>query len=123
MNIPLIGALLLLSLIVCPLLYIYVGPALDAMQLSTLKTIGIIAGCSALLCFALGEITRNNSQVDKIWSILPFVYCWVIAVEFNLSDLFTARFLIFAFNRHFRINVSFIESAFIRVLAVDTANR
>ena len=45
MNIPLIGALLLLSLIVCPLLYIYVGPALDATQLSTLKTIGIIAGC------------------------------------------------------------------------------
>lgn len=81
MNIPLIGALLLLSLIVCPLLYIYVGPALDATQVSTLKTIGIVAGCSALLCFALGEITRNNSQVDKIWSILPFVYCWIIAVK------------------------------------------
>lgn len=85
MNIPLIGALLLLSLIVCPLLYIYVGPALDATQLSTLKTIGIIAGCSALLCFVLGEITRNNSQVDKIWSILPFVYCWVIAVKGGLQ--------------------------------------
>lgn len=81
MNIPLIGALLLLSLIVCPLLYIYVGPALDTTQLSTLKTIGSIAGYSALLCFALGEITRNNSQVDKIWSILPFVYCWIIAVK------------------------------------------
>ena len=81
MNIPLIGALLLLSLIVCPLLYLYVGPALDAAQLSALKTVGTVAGCSALLCFVLGELTGNNSQVDKVWSILPFVYCWIIAVK------------------------------------------
>ena len=81
MNIPLIGTLLLLSLVVCPLLYFHVGPALDATQLSTLKTIGIVAGCSALLCFLVGELTRNNSQVDKVWSILPFVYCWIIAVK------------------------------------------
>ena len=81
MNIPLIGSLLLLSLVVCPILYFKLGPALNALQLETLKTIGVIAGCSAFLCFVLGEITRNNSQVDKIWSILPFVYCWVIAVK------------------------------------------
>ena len=54
MNIPLIATLLGLSLIVCPLLYIYVGPALDDLQLSTLKTLGIIAGCSALYCFVVG---------------------------------------------------------------------
>ena len=35
MNIPLMATLLGLSLIVCPILYIYVGPALDATQLST----------------------------------------------------------------------------------------
>lgn len=73
--------LLLLSLVVCPILYFYVGPALNDLQIETLKTIGIIAGCSAFLCFALGEITRNNSQVDKIWSLLPIVYCWVIATK------------------------------------------
>ena len=81
MNIPLIGALIVLSLVVCPILYVYMGPALDASQLEVLKTLGIIAGCSALLCFALGEITGNNSQVDKIWSLLPIVYCWTIAVK------------------------------------------
>jgi steroid 5-alpha reductase family enzyme len=58
-----------------------VGPALNALQIETLKTIGIVAGCSALLCFTLGEITRNNSQVDKIWSLLPIVYCWIIAAK------------------------------------------
>lgn len=81
LNIPLMCTLLLLSLVVCPILYIYVGPALNALQIETLKTIGIIAGCSALLCFTLGEITRNNSQVDKIWSLLPIVYCWIIAAK------------------------------------------
>ena len=81
MNIPLIGALIVLSLVVCPILYVYMGPALDASQLEVLKILGIIAGCSALLCFALGEITGNNSQVDKIWSLLPIAYCWIIAVK------------------------------------------
>lgn len=81
LNIPLMCTLLLLSLVVYPILYIYVGPALNALQIETLKTIGIVAGCSALLCFTLGEITRNNSQVDKIWSLLPIVYCWIIAAK------------------------------------------
>lgn len=62
MNIPLIGALLVVSLVVCPILYIHVGPALDAAQLSVLRTLGIIAGCSALFCFVVGEITGNNSS-------------------------------------------------------------
>lgn len=81
MNIPLIGALLLLSLIVCPLLYIYMGPALNDAQLEVLKTLLIVAGCSALFCFAVGELSGNNSQVDKVWSLLPFVYCWIVAAH------------------------------------------
>ena len=73
--------LLLLSLVVCPILYIYVGPALNDLQLETLKILGIIAGCSALYCFIVAEITGNNSQVDKIWSLLPIAYCWIIAAK------------------------------------------
>ena len=47
MHIKLVGSLIAISIIACPLLYIFVGPALDASQLETLKTLGIIAGCSA----------------------------------------------------------------------------
>lgn len=81
MNIPLMCTLLLLSLVVCPLLYIYVGPALNDLQLETLKILSIVAGCSALLCFTVAEITGNNSQVDKIWSLIPIAYCWIIAAK------------------------------------------
>lgn len=81
MNIPLIGTLMVLSLVVCPILYFHMGPALNESQLEVFKLIGIIAGCSALFCFTVGELSGNNSQVDKVWSILPFVYCWIIAVK------------------------------------------
>lgn len=81
MNIPLMATLLGLSLIVCPLMYIYVGPALDATQLSTLKTLGTICACSAIYCFVVGELTGNNSQMDKLWSLLPIAYTWIIAIN------------------------------------------
>lgn len=47
MNVKLVGSLIAISIIACPLLYIFVGPALDASQLETLKVLGIIAGSSA----------------------------------------------------------------------------
>lgn len=52
---------------------------LSALQEKTLLVVAIIAAVSALYCFVVGEITRNNSQMDKLWSILPIAYTWVIA--------------------------------------------
>ena len=75
------GTLLLLSIIVCPVLYFTVGPALDESQLEVLKILGIIAAGSAAFCFIVGEATGNNSQMDKLWSLLPIAYTWVIAVK------------------------------------------
>lgn len=85
MNIKLVGTLIGISLIVCPLLYIFVGPALDATQMETFKILLTITGCSALFCFVVGELTGNNSQMDKLWSILPIVYVWVVAVKGGMS--------------------------------------
>ncbi len=81
MNIPLMGALLVLSVIVCPILYFTVGPTLDGVQLDTLKILGFIAAGSAAFCFIVGEATGNNSQMDKLWSLLPIAYTWVIAAK------------------------------------------
>ncbi len=85
MNVKLVGGLLAVSLIACPLLYIFVGPALDASQLDALKTLCIVTACSALFCFVVGEATSNNSQMDKLWSLLPIVYTWIIAVKGGLD--------------------------------------
>lgn len=70
MNVKLIGALLAISLIACLLLYIFVGPALDATQLDTLRILLLICGGSGLYCFAVDELTGNNSQMDKLWSLI-----------------------------------------------------
>ena len=85
MNIPLMATLLVLSIVVCPILYFAVGPTLDAAQRDTLKILGIIAGCSAAYCFVVGEATGNNSQMDKLWSLLPIAYTWIIAVRGGMS--------------------------------------
>ena len=84
MKVKLIGSLLAISLIACPLLYIFVGPALDATQLETLKLLLWICGGSAAFCFIVGELTQNNSQMDKLWSLLPIAYTWVIAAKAGL---------------------------------------
>lgn len=74
-----------LSLAACPVLYFLVGPALNELQLGTLKILGIIAGCSALYCFVVGELSKNNSQMDKLWSILPEVYVWICAIRGGMT--------------------------------------
>ncbi len=44
-------------------------------QLSeTLLTVMIV---TAILCFIVGELTRNYSQVDKIWSLMPVIYSFI----------------------------------------------
>lgn len=61
------------------------GISLSDNQIETLKILLIICGASALYCFVVGEIAHNNSQMDKLWSILPIAYVWVIAVRGGMS--------------------------------------
>ena len=44
---------------------------------------GCLMVCTAFmaLCFVAGEVTGNLSQVDKLWSLAPAVYMWVIATH------------------------------------------
>jgi steroid 5-alpha reductase family enzyme len=37
---------------------------------------------AAFICFVVGEITRNVSQVDKLWSLMPIAYAWVTLTAF-----------------------------------------
>ena len=34
------------------------------------------------LCFVVSEITKNHSEVDKLWSLLPPAYSWVTVAAF-----------------------------------------
>jgi steroid 5-alpha reductase family enzyme len=37
---------------------------------------GISLSLVTAYCFVVGEITKNNSQVDKLWSLIPIYYVW-----------------------------------------------
>ena len=85
MNIGLMAILIGLSLVACPLLYVFIGPELGPAQLSTLRILLAVTGCSVLYCFVVGQITGNNSQMDKLWSLLPIAYVWIIAANGGMS--------------------------------------
>ena len=57
------------------------GYTFNETQLEIFYILLIICGSSALYCFVVGEISRNNSQMDKLWSLLPIAYTWVIAIK------------------------------------------
>ena len=65
--------------------FVFGGVSLSQNQQDTLIILAIICGSSALYCFVVGEIARNNSQMDKLWSLLPIAYVWVIAAKGNFS--------------------------------------
>ena len=72
-------SVVIITLIVLSLLFSPFN--LSTNQMDTLIILLIVCGSSALYCFVVGEISRNNSQMDKLWSILPIAYTWIIAVK------------------------------------------
>ncbi|HBE41982.1 MAG TPA: hypothetical protein DDW27_12400 [Bacteroidales bacterium] len=47
------------------------------LHLAALVKIWLLAfAATVILCFLVGEITRNYSQTDKLWSLMPLIYGW-----------------------------------------------
>jgi steroid 5-alpha reductase family enzyme len=109
-NLILISSLLILALVVVPIFTFYFDTQhpLSVFQTNTLHfLVKLMLGLS-IFVFIVGEITKNNSQVDKLWSILPAIYVWIVAYasDFNsrnvlmaiLATIWAAR-LTYNFNR------------------------
>lgn len=77
---------LILTLIVVPIAAFYFGEPLTDMQTQILWNSVYICIGVAMTCFILSELTRNNSQVDKIWSVVPIVYAWYIAYAGGMNE-------------------------------------
>jgi steroid 5-alpha reductase family enzyme len=54
----------------------------------------ILMAAVVVLCFLVSEITRNYSQVDKLWSLMPVAYSWMAAVSFPSPRLFLMAILV-----------------------------
>ncbi len=70
---------LLLTVILLPVAAWFLGTPPNPAQIDLIKggvwiLIGVI-----VYGFVVGQLTGNNSQVDKLWSIVPIAYAWYFA--------------------------------------------
>jgi steroid 5-alpha reductase family enzyme len=72
---------LIFTLILVPIITFNFDVALTNLQHQTLNTLLCVYGIAASLCFVVSTITNNYSQVDKVWSIIPAPYAWIIAYQ------------------------------------------
>lgn len=107
-NLLFTSILLIIVLIVVPIVAIFYDEPLTLLQTHILKTLVYTMVFVSLLCFIVGEITKNYSQTDKLWSIMPFFYVAYVAYASGwqprlilmmvLVGIWSAR-LTFNFNR------------------------
>jgi steroid 5-alpha reductase family enzyme len=57
------------------------------------------------VCFLVSEITRNYSQVDKLWSLMPIVYSFIALVAFPVPRLWIMSLLVSIWG--FRLSFNF----------------
>lgn len=74
--------ILLLTLVVIPVLAYRSDVSPDPVQWELLRQSYAVCLVFAGLSFVLSTLTRNYSQVDKLWSILPVVYAWMAYMQF-----------------------------------------
>lgn len=72
---------ILICLALAALGIIFNPPAFTELQKDTMIILAIACGVSILYCFVVGEISRNNSQMDKLWSITPIIYSLIIVIK------------------------------------------
>lgn len=73
--------LLLIAIIVIPFFAFRVDEPLTTYQRAILTDLVLVYLSTALLCFILSLITGNYSQVDKLWSLIPIAYVWIVAIR------------------------------------------
>ncbi|HOY33134.1 MAG TPA: DUF1295 domain-containing protein [Bacteroidales bacterium] len=79
------SVLLLTTLLVVPIFSYFFGVNPGPMEWMALRTLFVIVAVVVAYSFIVGELTGNNSQVDKLWSIVPIIYIWVIAAYGDFS--------------------------------------
>lgn len=84
---------LLLTIIVIPFFAFRFNEPLTPYQMEVLRDLVTIYIIAAGACFLVSLVTDNYSQVDKLWSLIPIAYVWIVAIRADLEP----RILLMAF--------------------------
>lgn len=77
---------LIITVILLPVAAYFLGTPPNETQLSILRETAWGVGFVVLLTFVVGQLTRNNSQVDKLWSIVPAPYAWYMTWKGDMDE-------------------------------------
>lgn len=83
-NYPSLAATIIAAVVVvtlCVLSVVSDSGELTQNQIDTLKILLTVCGCAIAYCFLVGELADNYSQMDKLWSLLPIIYTWIVAIR------------------------------------------
>jgi len=72
---------LLITIIVIPVLAFIIDEPPTSIQQEILNDLVVVYLAAALLCFLVSTVSKNYSQVDKLWSLIPIAYVWMTAVK------------------------------------------
>ncbi|MDF1571764.1 MAG: DUF1295 domain-containing protein [Bacteroidales bacterium] len=84
---------LLLTIIVIPFFAFRFNEPLTPLQMGILRDLVTIYIIAAGACFLVSLVTENYSQVDKLWSLIPIAYVWIVTIRVDLEP----RILLMAF--------------------------
>ncbi len=74
-----VALILIFTLITIPVICFNYDEPLTYLQQEALHTLLWVYGLATLYCFIVSTLTDNYSQVDKLWSIIPIPYLWIMA--------------------------------------------
>jgi len=78
MKIITTAILLIITLLFVPIFTYFFATPLGTLEWQALNSLMILLGITWAYCFVVGELSGNNSQVDKIWSLIPIPYVWIV---------------------------------------------
>jgi steroid 5-alpha reductase family enzyme len=73
--------ILIITLILIPVLAFKFDLPLTENQNEVLSILLKIYVIASVTTFVISSLTNNYSQVDKLWSLIPIVYAWVVTVN------------------------------------------
>jgi len=81
-----IVSFLMATVILLPIAAYFLGTPPNDKQLDILKECSWGVGTVILFTFLVGQLTGNNSQVDKLWSIVPAPYAWFMTWKGGMDE-------------------------------------
>ena len=84
-----IALFLIFTLVAVPIFTFMYDEPLTENQWGTMTTLLWVYGVASVITFVVSAITDNYSQVDKLWSIIPVPYVWIIAYQSDFQPRMT----------------------------------